>query len=242
MSLEPGMTASFARARARGSQREQTTPARSEKCGRTALEKGDRCARKSRRILGGAARGTGLDNREGEFSAVGRRNHGAGLVALTSVSLSIYVLRQGAQAGHRTGLRSASIMGLFWAQESHFVPFCPIHFCLSGTCGTRLASRSAECRSVAVEIGFQEPQLGTRVVDGAQIVMAATAGCDSRNPCGVRTRDECTKRSGRSGWAVEEGEGGSRITIKIKIKIKSKSMIGRGRMWVAGDRNVDFTQ
>ena len=75
------MTASFARARARGAQLGLITHVPWEKRGRPALVKGDRCAMKSARNLSFAERETGLDKVEGEFSSGGPSNHGAGLTA-----------------------------------------------------------------------------------------------------------------------------------------------------------------
>ncbi len=123
MSLEPGMTASVARARARGSQLGLTMPVPWEIRGRTALVKADRCATKYPRILSCVERGTGLDHGEGECSPVGATDHGAGLVALSRLALSISVRIQGVPASHRTGFKTASEMRLFWGQESHLVPF-----------------------------------------------------------------------------------------------------------------------
>ena len=71
MSMEPGMTASFARARARGSQLGLATPVPWEKRGRTAPVNGDRCATKFDRNLSCGGRGTGPDRGEGEFSPGG---------------------------------------------------------------------------------------------------------------------------------------------------------------------------
>jgi hypothetical protein len=71
MSLEPGMTPSFGRARARGSQPGMTTLVPWGKRSRSALVKGDRCAPKSRRISSCAGRGTGMDHGEGEFFTLG---------------------------------------------------------------------------------------------------------------------------------------------------------------------------
>ena len=141
MSLEPGMTASFARGRARGSQLTLTMPVPWETQGRTALVKGDRCATKYPRILSCAERGTGLDHGEGEFSPVGATDHGAGLLALSSLALSISVRLRGVPASHRTGFKTASKMRLFWGQESHLVPFIPIHFYLFETCDAWPACR-----------------------------------------------------------------------------------------------------
>ena len=123
ISLEPGMTASFVRARARGSQLGLTTPVPWEKRGRTAPVKRDRCATKSPRILSCAERGTGLDHGEGEFSPVGPRDHGAGLVALSSLALSISVRLQGVPASHRTGFKTSKQNETFSGSN---VPFCPI--------------------------------------------------------------------------------------------------------------------
>ena len=92
-------------------------------------------------------RGTGLDHGEGEFSPDWAREHGAGLVALSSLALSISVVLQGVPASHRTGFKTASKMGLFLGQEFHSVPFSSIHYYLFGTCDRCVESRGAECRS-----------------------------------------------------------------------------------------------
>ena len=68
---------------------------------------------KSSRILSCAERGTSLDHGEGEFSPARPREHGAGLVTLSSLFLSISVLLQGVPASHRTGFKTASKMRLF---------------------------------------------------------------------------------------------------------------------------------
>ncbi len=85
----------------------------SEKRSRIALLTADRCATKSSRILSCAERGTSLDHGEGEFSPARPREHGAGLVTLSSLFLSISVLLQGVPASHRTGFKTASKMRLF---------------------------------------------------------------------------------------------------------------------------------
>ena len=72
------MTASIARARARGSQLCLTKRVPWGKRGRTAPANGDRCVTKSARIRSCAERGTGLDLGEGEFLPVGSRDYGAG--------------------------------------------------------------------------------------------------------------------------------------------------------------------
>ena len=72
-------------------------------------------------------RGTGLDHGEGEFSHGGAREHGAGLVALFSLALSISVVLRGVPASHRTGFKTASKMGLFLGS---IVSFRLIHFYL----------------------------------------------------------------------------------------------------------------
>ena len=74
---------------------------------------------KSARILSCAERGTGLDQGEGEVLPGGPRDHGAGLVALSSLALSISAWLKGVPAGHRTGFKTASKMRLFQGQESH---------------------------------------------------------------------------------------------------------------------------
>ena len=123
MSLEPGMTASIARARARGAQFGLTTPVPWEKWGGTALVNGDRCATKSPRTLSWIERGTGLDHREGEFSPARPRDHGAELVALSSFALGIYVLLQGVPANHWTAVETDRKMRLFSGSR---VPFSSI--------------------------------------------------------------------------------------------------------------------
>ena len=117
VSQEPGMTASFAGARARGSQRGLTTPVPWEKRGRTAPVMRDRCVTRSPRILSCAERGTGLDHREGEISPIRARDHGAVLVALSSLALSISVLFQGVPASHRTGFKTPRKMRFFWIKR-----------------------------------------------------------------------------------------------------------------------------
>jgi hypothetical protein len=140
MSLEPGMTSLFARARARGStQLGLTTAVPREKGGRTAPQNWNPSARKSPRVLSGGGRGTGLDHGEGEFSPVQPRGYGAGLVALSSLALGISVRLQEVPASHRTGFKTASKMGLFWGNSSHFVSFCLIHFYLCRACEARVA-------------------------------------------------------------------------------------------------------
>jgi hypothetical protein len=117
MSLEPRMTASFARVRARGPQLGLTRPVR--------WENGGSCATKFHRILSCAGRGTGLDGGDGKFSPVGPGKRETGFVALSSLAVSIYVRIQGVSARHRTGFRTASKMRLYWGQA---VPFRPILF------------------------------------------------------------------------------------------------------------------
>jgi hypothetical protein len=63
--------------------------------------------------LGRSGRGTGVDYGEGEFSPGWPRDHGARLVALSSLALSISVPLQGVPASHRTGFKTASKMRLF---------------------------------------------------------------------------------------------------------------------------------
>jgi hypothetical protein len=126
-SLEPGMIPSFARARARGSQRELTTPMRWEKWEQPAIVKGDRCGTTSPRILSCVGRGTGLDQGEGEFTSAGSSNVGAGLVALFPLALWICARLQGVPASPRTGFNTASKMRLFQGWEFHSVPFSSIH-------------------------------------------------------------------------------------------------------------------
>jgi hypothetical protein len=118
----------------------------SKKRGRTALVEGDRCATQYPRVLSCVERGTGLDHRASEFSPVGLRDHGAGLVALSSLALSISVRLQGVLASHRIAFKTESKMRLFQGQSSHFVPFRLIHFYLFGACESCLGSWSAECR------------------------------------------------------------------------------------------------
>ena len=139
------MTASFARARARGFQLGPTTPVQWEKRSRPTCLKGNRYATKFRRILSCVVRGTGLDNGEDAFSPVGPRDHGSGLAALSSLAVNISVLLQGVPASRRMGFKTATELRLFWGKSSHFVPFCPIHFCLFGPCETCLMSPTAEC-------------------------------------------------------------------------------------------------
>jgi hypothetical protein len=117
-----------------------------EKRGRTALVKGDRRATNCHRFSSCVTRGTGLDPGEGEFSPIEPRDHGAGLVALSSLALGVSIRIQGVRASHRTGFKATSKMGLFLGKSSHFVPFCPIHFCLFGACETYLMSPTTGCR------------------------------------------------------------------------------------------------
>ncbi len=76
----------------------------------------------------------GSGPREDEFSPVGPRDHGLGLVALSSLELSISVRIQGGPASDRTGFKSASKMRFFWGQESRLVPSSSIHSYLFGAC------------------------------------------------------------------------------------------------------------
>ena len=112
-----------------------------EKRSRTAPGKGDRCAMKSRRVLSCGERGTGLDHGGGQFSPVGLRDHRAGLMALTSLPLSISVLHRGVPASHRTGFKTAS-KTRFFALESYLVPFSSIHSYLIGACETMACALS----------------------------------------------------------------------------------------------------
>ncbi len=74
--------------------------------------KGDRAARNALEFGPGRA-WDGLDHGEGEFSPVGPRDYGGGLVALSSFPLSISVLLYSVPASHRTGFMTASKMRLF---------------------------------------------------------------------------------------------------------------------------------
>ncbi len=119
------MTPSFARARARGCLLSMDAPAQWEERSRTARAKGDRYAAKCRRVLGSAASGTGPDHGRGEFSPVRAREHGAGLVVLSSLVLSISVRLQGVPDSHRRGSRErekTDFLGLNRPISSHFVP------------------------------------------------------------------------------------------------------------------------
>ena len=107
------MTASCARALARASQLGLTTPVQQEKRGRTALLKWDRRAPKFNRILGCAERETGLDRGGGEFLPVGPRDHGARLMALSSLAHGISVRLQCVPASHQRGFKTGSKMRLF---------------------------------------------------------------------------------------------------------------------------------
>jgi hypothetical protein len=146
MSLEPGMTATFARSRAQGFRIGLATPMPWEERGRTARVNSDRCATKSHRILSFAGRGTGLDSGEGEFSPGGPRSHGADSwgypLWLSAFPYGFKAFRPAIGRGSGT----ANKMRLFRVKPSHFVPFCPIHFCLFGACETCLMSPTAECR------------------------------------------------------------------------------------------------
>ena len=85
------------------------------------------------RFLSDGERGTGIEGGQGEFSTGGPRDRRAGPVALSSLFLSISVLRRGDLARHRAGLPTAIRMRLFWGLASHFVSFCLIrlYLCLS---------------------------------------------------------------------------------------------------------------
>ena len=107
VSQEPGMTASFAGARARGSQRGLTTPVPWEKRGRTAPVMRDRCVTRSPRILSCAERGTGLDHRlRVRFHPdSGRGSLERASWRYPSLALSISVRLQGVPASHRSGFQ-----------------------------------------------------------------------------------------------------------------------------------------
>ena len=77
--------------------------------------------------LGRAGRGTGLEHGEDELSPVVERDHGARLVALSSLALSISVLIPGVAASLRMGLSTAIKMGLFSGWQFHSVPFSSTH-------------------------------------------------------------------------------------------------------------------
>ena len=66
-----------------------------------------------------AERGTGLEHGEDELSPVGLRDHGAGLVALSSLFLCFSALLEGDPASHRMGLSTAVKMGLFSGWQFH---------------------------------------------------------------------------------------------------------------------------
>ena len=124
------MPASCARAVLEISQHGLTTPVQQEKRGRTALVKADRRATKFNRMWGSAERGTGLDRGAGEFLAVGPRDHGARLMALSSLALGISVRLQCAPASHQRGFKTGSKMRLFLLNRlisSHLVSSTPAY-------------------------------------------------------------------------------------------------------------------
>ena len=126
------MLFSFARACARGSQCVVIVLEQRESTARPALAEGARRGVHDPRFLSDGERGTGIEGGQGEFSTGGPRDRRAGLVALSSLFLSITVLRRGVLACHCAGFPTAIRMRLFWGLASHFVSFCLIrsYLCL----------------------------------------------------------------------------------------------------------------
>ena len=75
------------------------------------------------RILSCAERGTGVDRGQGEFSPGGPRDRRSGLVALSSLLFSVFVLLESGPGNHRTRVKTAIGMRLFLGSG---VPFRPI--------------------------------------------------------------------------------------------------------------------
>ena len=187
---------------------------------------------KSARILSCGARGTGLDHLQGQFSPVAPGDHGGGLVALSSLAFSVSVQLQGVPAGQRTGFKTASKMGLFLVKTSHFVPFCPIHFYLFEACETMACQWSmVSCQFSASAALFDLPAGSETRAEQVRPPSLHNAGgvgdlrrtraarTDSRNPCGIRARDECTKRSGRSLWTVEQASAGLGLRVRAGARV-----------------------
>ena len=102
-----------ARVCARGSQCVAIMLMERESQGRPALAEGARRGGHGTRFSSDAERGTVVDRGEGEFSPGGPRDRGAGLVALSSLLLSISVLLKWVPGSHRTRLKTAIRMRLF---------------------------------------------------------------------------------------------------------------------------------
>ena len=164
------MTASIARARARGSQLGLTTPLQWEKWGRPARVTGDRRAMKFNRILGCGERGTGVDLGKGEFTSAGSSNHGARFVAyplwLSAFPCYFWAFRRAIEWGSRPQAKW-DFFGVGSSIQFHSVPFTATylkhaidvsravarnvdHLDRSDACVCRPAVRALETRGVAV--------------------------------------------------------------------------------------------
>ena len=66
---------------------------------------------------------------------------------------------------------------------------------LDNVAGIRERTRAGDERFWILDFGLEEPKPGTSALDGEKIAVTGTAGCCSRNPCGVRAHDEYTKRT-----------------------------------------------
>ncbi len=116
------MTASFARAHSRRSGLGLITSVRWEERGGTALEQWGSVRDEIPPNTELCRARTGSDDGQDGFSSFGPRDHGARLVALSSLALSISLLLQGVPASLRMGLSTAVKMGLFSGWQFHTVP------------------------------------------------------------------------------------------------------------------------
>ena len=98
-------------------------------------------------------RGTGLDHGDDEFSSAGPTSHGSGLVALSSLFLSISVLLRSVSAGRRTGLPTAMRMGLVLGSGVSFRPILSHSPILIGNTLQWLRGFDAQCRRGGLALG-----------------------------------------------------------------------------------------
>jgi hypothetical protein len=148
-------------------------------------------------------------------------------VALSSLYLTTSVLLEGGPGSNCTvqnGDQNETVFGVRSSILFHFVPLVASNMC--STMPERLPclgrsrcehdggvrqeyelrsaprSRRKDMGTGHVGLGFQEPEPGARAVGGARIAVTSASGRCSRSPCGVRARDESTKRKDMSLWGM----------------------------------------
>jgi hypothetical protein len=145
------MTASFARAHSRGSGLGLTTLVRWEERGGTALEKWGSVRDEIPPNTELCRAWTGSDHRPDGFSSFGPRDHGARLVALSSLALSISVLLQGVSARLRMGFQPQSRWDRFRVGSSIQTGGRRSVFCAWDGCLRNCSDDSAQCLDMGGE-------------------------------------------------------------------------------------------